>query len=244
MADRKPKSTPPAAKPKRAPALERKTLVRVSYQGEPGANSHLACPRGLSRPGAAGLRHLRGRAGGREGRGRPLRHDPDRELGGGARCRHPPPAARSRPAHRRRALPARAPPADGAAGRVAAHRQAGAVAHPGARPVPQYAAQARPQADPRGRHGRLRAHRRRGQQSRARGHRHHARRRDLRPEDPHARHRGREAQHHPLRRALRHAGRRQAGRRSRSSPPSSSACATCRRRSTRPWAASPPTAST
>jgi prephenate dehydratase len=42
MADRKPKSTPPAAKPKRAPALERKTLVRVSFQGEPGANSHLA----------------------------------------------------------------------------------------------------------------------------------------------------------------------------------------------------------
>ena len=42
MADRKPKSPTPAAKPKRAPALERKTLVRVSYQGEPGANSHLA----------------------------------------------------------------------------------------------------------------------------------------------------------------------------------------------------------
>ena len=39
MADRKPKSTTPAAKPKRAPALERKTLVRVSYQGEPGAYS-------------------------------------------------------------------------------------------------------------------------------------------------------------------------------------------------------------
>ena len=52
----------------------------------------------------------------------------------------------------------------GAAGRVAAHRQAGAVAHPGAGPMPQHAAQARAQADPRGRYGRLRAHRGRGQQ--------------------------------------------------------------------------------
>ena len=43
MADRKLKSPVASAKSKRATALERKTLVRVSYQGEPGANSHLAC---------------------------------------------------------------------------------------------------------------------------------------------------------------------------------------------------------
>jgi prephenate dehydratase len=47
MADRKLKSPVTSAKPavklKRAAPLERKTLVRVSYQGEPGANSHLAC---------------------------------------------------------------------------------------------------------------------------------------------------------------------------------------------------------
>jgi prephenate dehydratase len=43
MADRKLKSPAASAKSKRAPALERKTLLRVSYQGEPGANSHLAC---------------------------------------------------------------------------------------------------------------------------------------------------------------------------------------------------------
>jgi prephenate dehydratase len=42
MADRKAKSAP-AAKPKRVTPLLRKTSARVSYQGEPGANSHLAC---------------------------------------------------------------------------------------------------------------------------------------------------------------------------------------------------------
>jgi prephenate dehydratase len=47
MADRKLKPPGVAAKtslkPKRAALLERRTVVRVSYQGEPGANSHLAC---------------------------------------------------------------------------------------------------------------------------------------------------------------------------------------------------------
>jgi prephenate dehydratase len=42
MADRKAKSAP-AAKPKRVSPLVRKAAWRVSYQGEPGANSHLAC---------------------------------------------------------------------------------------------------------------------------------------------------------------------------------------------------------
>jgi prephenate dehydratase len=41
MADRKMK--PLSVKSKPAPARERKTRLRVSYQGEPGANSHLAC---------------------------------------------------------------------------------------------------------------------------------------------------------------------------------------------------------
>ena len=45
MADRKPKSpTATAQAPARRAAAERKrTPLRVSYQGEPGANSHLAC---------------------------------------------------------------------------------------------------------------------------------------------------------------------------------------------------------
>src|SRR5262249_56813810 len=42
MADRKTKPTP-TAKPKRVTPLVRQTSLRVSYQGEPGANSHLAC---------------------------------------------------------------------------------------------------------------------------------------------------------------------------------------------------------
>src|SRR5262245_65783929 len=42
MADRKPKASIASPKRKRTSALERKTALRVSYQGEPGANSHLA----------------------------------------------------------------------------------------------------------------------------------------------------------------------------------------------------------
>jgi prephenate dehydratase len=42
MADRKAKSAP-VAKPKRLTPLVRKSSSRVSYQGEAGANSHLAC---------------------------------------------------------------------------------------------------------------------------------------------------------------------------------------------------------
>ena len=53
-----------------------------------------------------------------------LRHDPDRELGRRPRRRHPSPAARGRSLHRRRALPARAPPADGVPGATSQHDQA------------------------------------------------------------------------------------------------------------------------
>jgi prephenate dehydratase len=43
MADRKTKSHAASAKMKRVAPLTRKDLTRVAYQGEPGANSHLAC---------------------------------------------------------------------------------------------------------------------------------------------------------------------------------------------------------
>jgi prephenate dehydratase len=43
MADRKLKPPMASAKSKRVVAPEGKALLRVSYQGEPGANSHLAC---------------------------------------------------------------------------------------------------------------------------------------------------------------------------------------------------------
>jgi prephenate dehydratase len=43
MADRKAKSPAVSAKSKRAASADRGSRLRVSYQGEPGANSHLAC---------------------------------------------------------------------------------------------------------------------------------------------------------------------------------------------------------
>jgi prephenate dehydratase len=43
MADRKSKSVAASARSKRAAPPAGATLLRVSYQGEPGANSHLAC---------------------------------------------------------------------------------------------------------------------------------------------------------------------------------------------------------
>ena len=67
MADRKTKSAP-AAKPKRVSPLVRKAALRVSYQGEPGANSHLACREVFPDLEPHGLRDLRGRAGGGEER--------------------------------------------------------------------------------------------------------------------------------------------------------------------------------
>ena len=52
-----------AARPARAvrrPRHERPTQS-IAFQGEPGANSHMACRDRLSRPEPAALRHLRGR---------------------------------------------------------------------------------------------------------------------------------------------------------------------------------------
>jgi prephenate dehydratase len=43
MADRKTRSLSPKPKLTAPPGHERRTAMRVSYQGEPGANSHLAC---------------------------------------------------------------------------------------------------------------------------------------------------------------------------------------------------------
>ena len=134
-----------SAKPKRATALERKTLLRVSYQGEPGANSHLACRDvfpDLEPVACATFEDALAAVKGGDARYAMIPIE-NSVAGRVADIHHLLPNAE--PAHRRRALPARAPPADGAAGRVAADRQAGAVAHPGARPMPQHAAQAGPQ---------------------------------------------------------------------------------------------------
>ena len=71
-----------------------------------------------------------------------------------------------------------------------------------------------------------------------------ARRPHLRPGDAGQRRRGRDAQHHPLRRAVEGRAMGAGAATGRSSRPSSSGCATCRPRSTRRSAASRPTAST
>ena len=95
---------------------------RISFQGEPGANSDTACRNIYPDDGAAALPDLRGRLQrGRDRQGRP-RHDPDREHDRRARRRHPPSAAGIAAAHRRRIFPADPFPADGAAGRQDATR--------------------------------------------------------------------------------------------------------------------------
>ena len=117
---------------------------------------------------------------------------------------------------------------------------------PRARPVPRrHPAQLTAEA------GRRRRHRRRRRRHRR------ARRHRRGPRSPRAlaaeiygleilqlRHRGRRAQHDPLPGPGARADATRPRRTARSSPPSSSASATCRPRSTRRWAASPPTAST
>ena len=77
---------------------------RIVFQGEPGANSHLAISEAY--PGRRGraLRDLRGRVHRAQRRRRRPRHDPDRELGGRPRRRHPSPDAELQAAHRRRAF--------------------------------------------------------------------------------------------------------------------------------------------
>ena len=173
-----------------SPDRKRGTGVRASYQGEPGANSHLAClevfpTASRSRAPPSRMRWRRS-----EPR-RPLRNDPDRELGGRAGGGHPSPAAQGGPVHRRRALPACAPPPDGAAGCIADHRQARAQSHPGARPVPHDPAQARPDAGAGGRHGGLGPHRLESEDLEPGGHRFGAGGHRIRPQHPDARHRGR-----------------------------------------------------
>jgi len=84
----------------------------IAFQGEPGAYSDLACrrvfPRMTTLP-CAGFEEAYGRGAREPGA---ARHAAGRELGSGARRRHPPSAAQFRPAHHRRAFRAgRAPPA-------------------------------------------------------------------------------------------------------------------------------------
>ena len=70
MADRKTKQPAAPAKTQRTAGPDRKraTGVRVSYQGEPGANSHLACNEVFPDCVPFAVRDLRGCTGCREER--------------------------------------------------------------------------------------------------------------------------------------------------------------------------------
>ena len=65
----------------------------IVFQGEPGANSDLACRKAYPRLRAAALPDLRGRVRGRAHRQGRARDDPDREFGRRPRRRHPSPDA-------------------------------------------------------------------------------------------------------------------------------------------------------
>ena len=102
----------------------------IAFQGVPGAYSDLACrERAIRTMTTLPCADVRGRL--RRGARGPARagHDPDRELGRRPRRRHPSPAARFGPAHRRRALPAREPSAAGAQGRDASRASATVHSH-------------------------------------------------------------------------------------------------------------------
>ena len=173
--------------------------MKIAFQGEPGANSHIAIAEAYPDAEAAALPDLRGRAG-RDllGRGRP-RHDPDRELGRRPRRRHPSSAAAIRPVHRRRMVPAGPSSVDGAARRQTRRHQDRRKPRPRARAMPPHHPQARHQADRVGRYRRQRAHRRRARRQELRLDRLEAGGRNLRPRYPGRGRRGRDPQHHALR---------------------------------------------
>ena len=228
------------AKAKLEPADPTRT---IAFQGAPGAYSDLACrrvfpdmatlPCNQFEDAFAAVRDDRARAG----------DDPDRKFGRRPRRRHPSFDAEFGPAHHRRAFRAGEPSPPGVARcepRSNPHRQ---------KPCPCVVAV--PQNDPRARHraDRRRRHRRGGGRNRRprrpdrRGHRLRTRRPDLRPRLAQGEHRGRRAQHDAVSDHVARSIAAAARQRLRSRH-SCSACATCRRRSTRRSAGSPPTGST
>ncbi len=217
---------------------------RIVFQGEPGANSHLAISQAYPDAEAVPCATFEDAFAALSARRRRPRHDPDREFGGRPRRRHPSSDAELEAAHRRRAFHAGAAPVARRQRRQARRHQDGREPRPCARPVPQDHPQARHQADRRRRHRGLGARDRRARRQDLRRDRDAARRRNLRPRHPGRERRGRGAQHHALHRAVAReevgAARQGQGRHHLRVP----GARTCRRRSTRRWAASPPTAST
>ena len=171
----------------------------IAYQGEPGANSHIACsdvyPGWETFPCAsfeeALVRHWRGP--------RRTRHDPDRKFARGPRRRHPSFPARLRPPHHRRIFPADPfPPArrQGREDRGSAQRLQPC---PRARPVPQDHQEIQSESRDDRRYGGFGARGRGMGRQEPRLARAAARRRHLRPRRARPLRRGRGPQHHALR---------------------------------------------
>ena len=107
------------ARARRAIGSLMKQRRRIAFQGEPGANSHIACDEAYPSYEPLPCRDLRGclrRGAHRRGR---ARHDPDRQLGCRPCRRHPSPDAAIGTAHRGRMVFAGTASADGAQGRYA-----------------------------------------------------------------------------------------------------------------------------
>ena len=222
------------------------TKMKVAFQGEPGANSHLAIREVYPDAEAAALRDLRGRLRRDQRRARPtLGMIPiENSIAGRvADIHHLMPDVE--PAHHRRALPAGAPPAAGAEGRDAQRpsRRSRATSTRSASAARSSASSASSRSSPPTPPARRARSPRAGDKTRA------AIATRLAAEiyglDILERERrGRGAQHHALRRAVARdevgAARQRHGRHDLRVP----GRATCRPRSTRRWAASPPTAST
>ena len=174
----------------------------IAYQGEPGANSHIACVDVFPDLTPNSLPDLRGRLRRPAGGLSRSRHDSDRELDRRTGGRHPRAAARLRPAHRRRDLPADPLPAARGSRRADRGPEDGPQPRPCARPVPQRHPPSQAQTGGRQRHrGRGARGGGTGRQNPRRA-RNRTRRPDLRSADAGQRRRGRESQHDPLRRLV------------------------------------------
>ena len=138
----------------------------IAFQGVLRRLWRSGLPHGLSRHGDAALRHVRGDVQRRARRPRRAGDDRDRQFAGRPRRRCASPDAGIRPAHHRRAFPARGASSAGAQGRDAADDQDRAQPCAGPVAMPQDHQRARPEGDRPCRH--RRRGRRRGEGGRRR----------------------------------------------------------------------------
>ena len=185
-------------------------LKKIVFQGEPGANSHLALHEVFPDHEAVPCATFEDAFAAIAAALRMLGMIPIENSVAGrvADIHHLMPDFGA--AHRCRAFHAGASPVAGAERRDAQGHQDGREPRPCARPMPQDHPQARHQAGGGGRHRGLRARGRRSGRQDARGHRHPACRRNLRARYSRRGHRGRGAQYDALHRAV---ARARAGRR-------------------------------